>query len=72
MRLSDAAICRLPVMGTHAPQKELCSCGVDLDRRVHADRPRRRVNAMIDFTFAHAAAAHTSGHNGNEWVDPAA
>ena len=59
------------MMGTHTPQKELFTYRVDLDRRVHADHPLRRVNAMIDFTFARAAVAHTYGQNGNESIDPA-
>ena len=59
------------MMGTHTPQKELFTYRVDLDRRVHADHPLRRVNAMVDFTFARAAVAHTYGQNGNESVDPA-
>ncbi len=58
-------------MGTRTPQKELFTYGVDLDRRVHADHPLRRLAAMIDFTFARAAVAHTYGGNGHESVDPA-
>lgn len=58
-------------MGQHQPQKELFSYNVDLDRRIHADHPLRRVQQMVDFTFARAAVAHTYGHNGNESVDPA-
>jgi transposase len=58
-------------MGQHEGQKALFSYQVDLDRRVHADHPLRRVAAMIDFTFARAVVAHTYGHNGNESVDPA-
>jgi transposase len=59
------------MMGTHTPQKELFTYTVDLDRRVHADHPLRRVQAMVDFTFARAAVAHTYGVNGHESVDPA-
>lgn len=58
-------------MGEYAGQKELFSYGVDLDRRVHADHPLRRVRAMIDYTFALAAVANTYGDNGNLSVDPA-
>ncbi len=57
-------------MGQHEEQKELFSYGVDLDRRVRAEHPLRRVQAMIDFTFARAAVAHTCGENGNVSVDP--
>ena len=59
------------MMGTHIPQKELFTYSVDLDRRVQADHPLRRVHAMVDFTFARAVVAHTYGKNGNESVDPA-
>lgn len=59
------------MMGQHEGQKDLFSYGVDLDRRVRADHPLRRVQAMIDFTFARAAVAHTYGDNGNVSVDPA-
>lgn len=58
------------MMGQHDAQKELFSYGVDLDRRVRADHPLRRVGAMIDFTFARAAVAHTYGENGHVSVDP--
>jgi len=58
------------MMGQHEGQKELFSYGVDLDRRVRAEHPLRRVQAMIDFTFARAAVAHTYGENGNVSVDP--
>jgi transposase len=58
-------------MGLHTPQKDLFSYSVDLDRRVHADHPLRRVSAMVDFTFARVAVQHTYGANGNESVDPA-
>jgi len=40
------------MMGQHEGQKELFSYQVDLERRVRADHPLRRVEAMIDFTFA--------------------
>lgn len=59
------------MMGIHDNQKALFSYGVDLDRRVHADHPLRRVAAAIDFTFARAVVAHTYGSKGNESVDPA-
>jgi transposase len=58
------------MMGRHEGQKELFSYQIDLDRRVHADHPLRRVHSMVDFTFARAAVAHTYGENGNVSVDP--
>jgi transposase len=59
------------MMGTHTPQKELFAYHIDLDRRVHAGHPLRRVQTMIDFTFARAVVAPTYGKNGHESVDPA-
>ena len=57
-------------MGRHKGQKELFSYQIDLDRRIHADHPLRRVQAMVDFTFARQAVVHTYGTNGNMSVDP--
>jgi transposase len=59
------------MMGQHQPQKELFSYNIDLDRRVHADHPLRRVQQTVDFAFARETVAHTYGRNGNESVDPA-
>jgi transposase len=58
------------MMGIKQPQPELFSYKVDLDKRVHAQHPLRRVLAMIDFSFARAAVAHTYGDNGQVSVDP--
>ena len=60
----------LIMMGKHDAQKELFSYSVDLDRRVHADHPLRRVQAMINFGFVREAVAHTYGDNGHVSVDP--
>lgn len=57
------------MMGRHDEQKELFSYQVDLDQRVHADHPLRRVRSTVDFTFAREAVVHTYGTNGNESVD---
>jgi transposase len=59
------------MMGQQDGQKELFSYNVDLDRRVRADNPLRRVANLIDFTFARQEVAHTYGANGNVSVDPA-
>jgi len=59
------------MMGQQDPQKELFSYNIDLDRRVRADNPLRRVASTIDFTFARQQVAHTYGSNGNVSVDPA-
>jgi transposase len=58
------------MMGRHDGQKELFSYQVDLDRRVHADHPLRRVRTMVDFGFVRPAVAHTYGTNGHESADP--
>ena len=46
------------MMGQLAGQKELFSYAVDLDHRIHADHPLRRVRQMIDFNFARPRGAH--------------
>lgn len=58
-------------MGSHVPQSELFSYRVDLDKRVHADHPLRRVHALIDFECARTRVASMYGYNGNVSVDPA-
>lgn len=57
-------------MGMHDGQKALFSYQVDLDRRVHANHPLRRVLAMVDFGFVRPAVAGTYGTNGHVSVDP--
>lgn len=59
------------MMGQQDSQKALFSYHIDLDRRIRADHPLRRVAAVIDFTFARQRVAHTYGTNGNVSVDPA-
>lgn len=59
------------MMGIHDTQSELFSYRVDLDKRVHAQHPLRRVLALVDFNLARAAVAHTYGDNGHVSVDPA-
>ncbi len=58
------------MMGQDAGHKELFSYAVDMDRRVPADHPLRRVGQMVDFTFAREFVAHTYGANGNMSVNP--
>ena len=57
-------------MGIHPPQKELFSCGVDLDRRVRTDHPLRRLNSVLDLSFVRAEVACCYGFNGHVSVDP--
>jgi len=59
------------MMGRQQEQKELFSYQIDLDKRVRADNPLRRVAAAIDFCFARAEVESTYGLNGNISVDPA-
>ena len=58
------------MMGTHQPQASLFSYQVNLDKRVRADHPLRRVAQAVDFDFVRAEVAHCYGDNGNESVDP--
>lgn len=57
-------------MGRQDSQKDLFTYNVNLDHRVRADNPLRRVAAVIDFSFVRDEVAHTYGHNGNISVDP--
>jgi len=59
------------MMGIHQPQPELFSYQVNLDKRVRADHPLRRVAHAVDFTFVRAEVSGLYGGNGNESVDPA-
>lgn len=59
------------MMGVHQPQVELFSYKVNLDKRVRADHPLRRVAAEVDFTFIRAEVARAYGQNGHVSIDPA-
>ena len=59
------------MMGVNQPQVELFSYKVNLDKRIRADHPLRRVAAEIDFTFIRAEVAACYGHNGHVSIDPA-
>jgi transposase len=58
------------MMGVHQPQEELFSYKVNLDKRVRADHPLRRIAAQIDFTFIRAEVASAYGFNGHVSIDP--
>lgn len=58
------------MMGVHQPQVELFSYKVNLEKRVRADHPLRRVAAEIDFTFIRAEVAGAYGSNGHVSIDP--
>lgn len=58
------------MMGVHQPQDELFSYKVNLDKRVRADHPLRRIAAAVDFTFIRAEVATRYGSNGHVSTDP--
>jgi len=58
------------MMGIHQSQSELFNYSVNLDQRVRADHPLRRVAQAVDFSFVRDEVAHCYGDNGNESVDP--
>ncbi len=58
-------------MGVHQGQTELFSYQVNLDKRVRADHPLRRIAAQVDFSFIRQEVAASYGNNGNVSVDPA-
>jgi transposase len=58
------------MMGQHQPQEALFSYRVNLEQRVRADHPLRRINAALDLSFVRPAVAPYYGSNGNVGVDP--
>jgi transposase len=58
------------MMGAHQPQVELFSYHVNLEKRVRADHPLRRVAALVDFSFVRAEVAAAYGYNGHVSLDP--
>jgi transposase len=58
------------MMGQQNQQKDLFGYNIDLDRRVRAENPLRKVAAAVDFSFARAEVEHTYGQKGNVSVDP--
>ena len=59
------------MMGMQNNQPELFSYQINLNQRIRADHPLRRVQQAIDFSFVRAEVASLYGSNGNESVDPA-
>jgi transposase len=59
------------MMGTQNNQPSLFSCQINLDKRVRADNPLRRINEVVDFAFVRDEVAALYGYNGNVSVDPA-
>ena len=58
------------MMGQHKSDPQLFNYAVNLEKRVRAAHPLRRVKATIDFGFVREAVAHCYGKNGNESVAP--
>ena len=58
------------MMGVHEAQEELFHYRVNLEKRVRADHPLRRIAQEIDFTFVREEVAGFYGSKGNVSVDP--
>ena len=58
------------MMGIQNSQPVLFAYHVNLEKRVRPDHPLRRVNALVDFSFARKEVAACYGYNGNVSVDP--
>src|SRR5437867_10906613 len=59
------------MMGQRKSEPQLFNYAVNLEKRVRANHPLRRVKAAIDLSFVREEVAHCYGHNGNESVAPA-
>lgn len=57
-------------MGTHQPQSDLFNYQVNLERRVRADHPLRRIQAILDLSFVRPTVARYYGNNGHVGIDP--
>src|SRR5215471_15290043 len=58
------------MMGTHQTQNELFNYQVNLDKRVRADHPLRRIHGILDLSFVRPAVAGFYGKNGHVGTDP--
>jgi transposase len=58
------------MMGEQKSEPQLFNYAVNLDKRVRANHPLRRVKELIDFGFAREEVAHCYGSKGNVSVDP--
>jgi transposase len=58
------------MMGEQKREPELFNYAVNLEKRVRANHPLRKVKAAIDFGFVREEVAHCYGKNGNESVAP--
>ena len=59
------------MMGFHKPTgNKLFHLGIDLDKRIRADHPLRRIKQTIDFDFIYEEVKDTYGANGNVSAPP--
>jgi transposase len=58
------------MMGERKSDPQLFNYAVNLEKRVRANHPLRRVKAAIDLSFVREEVAHCYGKNGNESVAP--
>jgi len=58
------------MMGEQKSEPQLFNYAVNLEKRVRANHPLRRVKAAIDLSFVREEVAHCYGKNGNESVAP--
>ncbi len=58
------------MMGTHQPQSDLFNYQVNLEKRVRADHPLRRINSILDLSFVRPAVEPFYGKNGHVGTDP--
>lgn len=52
------------------PQNNLFHFGVNIDKRIRANHPLRKVNELIDFDFVYDEVKDFYGYNGKESVPP--
>ena len=54
------------------PQNSLFHFGINIDKRIRANHPLRKINELIDFNFAYDEVKNLYGTNGNVSVPPRA
>jgi transposase len=60
----------IAMMGYQQPQNSLFHIGINIDERVRANHPLRRVRQLIDFDFSYEEVKEHYGINGNVSVPP--
>jgi hypothetical protein len=58
------------MMGQQKSEAELFNYAVNLEKRVRANHPLRKIKEAIDFSFVREEVGHCYGKNGNESVAP--